>query len=58
MRAEDERAERLLAAQARAVALFDEVVARGIIAAGRGEQAVSDQIRDLRAALSYILSQS
>jgi hypothetical protein len=30
MRAEDERAERLLDAQANAVALFDEVVARGI----------------------------
>ena len=38
---------RLLSAQASAVALFDEVVARGIIAAGQGEQAVSDQIRDL-----------
>jgi len=47
MRTEDERARRLLAAQASAVALFDEVVARGIIAPGRGEQAVSDQIRDL-----------
>ena len=47
MRTEDERAGRLLDAQANAVALFDEVVARGIIAAGRGEQAVSDQIRDL-----------
>src|SRR6202034_2759048 len=44
---EDERAGRLLDAQANAVALFDEVVARGIIAVGRGEQAVSDQIRDL-----------
>jgi hypothetical protein len=58
MRTEDERVGRLLDAQANAVALFDEVVARGIIAAGQGEQAVSDQIRDLRAALSYILSQS
>jgi hypothetical protein len=47
MRTEDERAGRLLDAQANAVALFDEVVARGIIAAGRGEQAASDQIRDL-----------
>lgn len=47
MRAEDERAGRLLGAQANAVALFDEVVARGIIRAGQGEQAVSDQIRDL-----------
>jgi hypothetical protein len=47
MRTEDERAGRLLDAQANAVALFDEVVARGIIAAGLGEQAASDQIRDL-----------
>jgi hypothetical protein len=47
MRTEEERAGRLLAAQANAVALFDEVVARGVIAAGRGEQAASDQIRDL-----------
>ncbi|HEX3960898.1 MAG TPA: M24 family metallopeptidase [Trebonia sp.] len=44
---EDERAGRLLDAQASAVALFDEVVARGIVAAGQGEQAVSDQVRDL-----------
>ena len=47
MRTEDERAGRLLDAQANAVALFDEVVARGIITAGQGEQTVSDQIRDL-----------
>src|ERR1700733_7707422 len=47
MRTEDDRAGRLLDAQANAVALFDEVVARGIVTAGRGEQAVSDQIRDL-----------
>ena len=47
MRTEDERAERLLRAQATAEALFDEVVARGIVAAGRSEQAVSDQVRDL-----------
>jgi len=47
MRTEDERAERLLRAQATAEALFDEVVARGIVAAGRSEQAVSDEIRDL-----------
>jgi Xaa-Pro aminopeptidase len=47
MRTEDERARRLIDAQASAIALFDEVVARGIIAPGRGEQAVSDQIRDL-----------
>jgi Xaa-Pro aminopeptidase len=47
MRTEDERARRLLDAQANAVALFDEVVARGIVTAGQGERAVSDQIRDL-----------
>ncbi len=47
MATEEERAGRLLEAQANAVSLFDEVVARGIIAAGRGERAVSDQIRDL-----------
>jgi Xaa-Pro aminopeptidase len=44
---EDERVTRLLDAQASAVALFDEVVARGIVAAGQGEQAVSNQIRDV-----------
>ncbi len=47
MRTEDERAGRLLHAQANAEALFDEVIARGIVAAGRSEQAVSDQVRDL-----------
>ena len=47
VRSEDERAGRLLEAQANAVALFEEVAARGIIAAGQGEQAVSDQVRDL-----------
>ena len=47
MRTEEERVRRLLAAQASAVALFDEVAARGIIAAGLGEQAASDKIRDL-----------
>src|SRR5580698_1685310 len=47
MREEQERVSRLLAAQADAVALFDEVTARGVIAAGLGEQAVSDRIRDL-----------
>jgi Xaa-Pro aminopeptidase len=44
---EQERAVRLLSAQADAVTLFDEVLARGLIRAGQGEQAVSDQIRDL-----------
>ena len=38
---------RLLDAQASAVALFDEVAVRGLIAAGQSEQAVSDRIRDL-----------
>jgi Xaa-Pro aminopeptidase len=47
MATEQERAERLLSAQANAVTLFDEVVQRGLIAAGQGEQAVSDQIRNL-----------
>jgi Xaa-Pro aminopeptidase len=44
---EEERTGRLLDAQANAVALFDEVAARGLIAAGQGEQAVSNEIRDL-----------
>ncbi len=47
MRTEEERTGALLAAQANAVALFDEVTARGLVAAGQGERAVSDQIRDL-----------
>jgi Xaa-Pro aminopeptidase len=47
MRTEQDRANRLLKAQASAVSLFDEVRARGLIAAGKGEQAASDQIRDL-----------
>jgi hypothetical protein len=47
MPTEEERVGRLLDAQANAVSLFDEVGASGIIAAGRGEQAASDQIRDL-----------
>jgi len=44
---EDERVTRLLDAQANAIALFEEVGARGLIAAGRTEQEVSDQVRDL-----------
>jgi Xaa-Pro aminopeptidase len=44
---EQERAMRLLAAQADALELFEEVGARGLVAAGRGEQAVSNEIRDL-----------
>jgi Xaa-Pro aminopeptidase len=47
MRTEEERAQRLLDAQAQAVALFEEVGARGLIAAGRSEQTVSNHIRDL-----------
>ncbi len=47
MASEDKRVSRLLDAQANAVRLFDEVAARGIVAAGQGEQAVSDRIRDL-----------
>src|ERR1700733_5784472 len=44
---EGERGARPLDAQANALALFDEVAARGLVAPGRGEQAVSDQVRDL-----------
>ncbi len=44
---EADRAERLLAAQARAQELFDEVSDRALIAPGRFERQVSDQIRDL-----------
>ena len=47
MRTEDERAGRLLDAQANAVKLFEEVGARGIITPGQGEQGASDRIRDL-----------
>ncbi len=45
--AEQLRARRLLDAQDKAIALFDEIVERGIIAPGQGERAVSDRIRDL-----------
>jgi Xaa-Pro aminopeptidase len=50
---EDEalRAERLLAAQDNAVALFAEVEARGILAPGVRETEASDAIRDLAAAM-------
>jgi Xaa-Pro aminopeptidase len=47
MLTEDERAAKLLDAQARAVVLFEEVGARGLVAAGLSEQTVSNQIRDL-----------
>lgn len=45
--AEDFRVRQLLDAQANAVALFDEVVARKLIAPGESERAISDRIRDL-----------
>jgi Xaa-Pro aminopeptidase len=44
---EQERASQLAAAQASAIALFEEVRDRGVITAGLSEQAVSDRIRDL-----------
>ncbi|MDI5972022.1 M24 family metallopeptidase [Streptomyces sp. SL13] len=44
---EDERARRLLEAQAKAVALFEEIEVRGLVAPGAGERAVSDGVRDL-----------
>ncbi|MFB7663677.1 M24 family metallopeptidase [Kitasatospora sp. NPDC056138] len=44
---EDRRAEGLVAAQEKAVALFAEVEARGLVAPGAGEREVSDRIRDL-----------
>ena len=44
---ESVRAERLLDAQAKAAELFAEIEARSLIAPGRGERAVSDEIRDL-----------
>lgn len=47
--ADDEptRAARLLDAQAKAERLFTEIEARGLVAAGEGERAVSDKVRDL-----------
>jgi len=47
MHDESARAARLLDAQAKAAELFAEVEGRGLIAAGQGEQAVSNSIRDL-----------
>ncbi|MET7420706.1 M24 family metallopeptidase [Dactylosporangium sp. NPDC005555] len=44
---ESERAARLLAAEAGAMELFAEVERRGLIAAGRRDRQVSDEIRDL-----------
>jgi Xaa-Pro aminopeptidase len=34
-------------AEAKAVRLFDEVVSRGLVVPGKGERALSDEIRDL-----------
>ncbi|MFJ8043242.1 M24 family metallopeptidase [Kitasatospora sp. NPDC096147] len=45
--AEDFRARRLIEAQEKAEILFEEVTARGIVAAGVSEQTVSNAIRDL-----------
>ena len=44
---EDQRAEQLLAAQAKAAALFQAVEDRGLVAPGAGEREVSDRVRDL-----------
>ena len=41
------RVERLLDAQAKAAELFAEIETRALIAPGKGERAVSDEIRDL-----------
>lgn len=46
---EEMRTQRLVAAERRAEALFDEVVRRELIAPGRREQEVSDDVRDLAA---------
>ena len=51
MATEVERAERLIEAEAKAAALFAEVADRGLIAPGRREAAVSDDVRDLGAEL-------
>ena len=48
---EEMRTQRLVAAEQRAEALFDEVVRRELIAPGRREQEVSDDVRDLAAEL-------
>jgi Xaa-Pro aminopeptidase len=45
--AEDQRVARLLAAQAKAVVLFDEVIRRQLLAPGISERQASDAIRDL-----------
>ena len=43
---EDERAARLLDAQANAIALFDEVAARGLVAAGQRERPTLRNLHD------------
>ncbi|HEY4006810.1 MAG TPA: M24 family metallopeptidase [Pseudonocardia sp.] len=48
---EEPRARSLLAAERKAEELFDEIVARGLIAPGRLESQVSDEVRDLGAEL-------
>jgi Xaa-Pro aminopeptidase len=48
---EDARARNLVAAERKAVVLFDEVERRGVIQAGLAETVVSDQVRDLAADL-------
>jgi Xaa-Pro dipeptidase len=46
---EEARAQALRDAEAKALLLFDEVIDRGLVVPGRGERALSDQIRDLAA---------
>ncbi|GLZ47689.1 aminopeptidase [Actinomycetospora sp. NBRC 106375] len=48
---EDRRAHELIAAEEKAVRLFDEVLRRGLVAPGKGEKQVSDEVRDLGAEL-------
>lgn len=48
---EDSRARELLAAERKAVTLFDETARRGLIVPGETERVVSDRIRDLGAEL-------
>jgi Xaa-Pro aminopeptidase len=48
---EDERARELIEAEKKAVALFEEVLRRGLVAPGRTEKQVSDDVRDLGAEL-------
>jgi Xaa-Pro aminopeptidase len=48
---EGERARELIEAEKKAVALFEEVLRRGLVAPGRTEKQVSDDVRDLGAEL-------